>query len=129
MVFQALSFPFRAKLLPLLVGVPAAGMLLFIVLKGLFFETETKTKPLDKAESNRQKIIFIYLVILLGLVLTVGLALGLALFLCFFVFFVGKRAWWLAAVMGLGMYGVIYVLFDLMLHYRLFQGYLLGLFL
>jgi hypothetical protein len=129
MVFQAFSFPFRAKLLPLLVGIPAVGMLFFIVIKGLFFNIEGKTKPLNKDESGRQKIIFIYLAILLGLLLMVGLAWGLALFLFFFLFFVGKQAWWLAGVMGIGMYVVIYVLFDLTLHYRLFQGYLLGLFL
>jgi hypothetical protein len=129
MAASAWGFPFRAKLLPLLMAVPAAALLLYLVLRDLFGDSEKEGNKLTEEEAGRQKKIFIYLLILLGLLLTVGLSAGLAVFLFLFVFFVGKEPWWISLALGAGMFLTVYLLFGVALHYRLFNGYILGLFL
>jgi len=128
MVFTAFDFPFRARLMPLLVGVPAVVMMFVIVVRGLFFKTEGDSKPLTKEQAGRQKTMFLWLLILLGLILTLGLEVGLGIYLCFFVRLVAKQKWWLSIALGAGMALTVFLLFDVALNYHIFKGYLLGIF-
>ena len=123
MVYQAWGFPFRARLMPLLAGIPAAVLMGLIIIKGFFIKPEGDSKPLTDEEKKRQKTIFLCIFALLVLLTLFGLNIGLGIALFLYVWFVAEWKFWQSALMGGGMYLLIYLLFDRLMSFRLYKGY------
>lgn len=121
-VFSALDFPSRSKVLPLIVGVPALGLMLVQVLSDW-----AKPSPQFKREQievHREWVIISALIGFPLLIYVAGLSLGVAAFLLLFVRMVSKQSWLVTILCSLGGFFISYGLFGQLLHYPLYKGLL-----
>ncbi|ATW27148.1 tripartite tricarboxylate transporter TctB family protein [Candidatus Formimonas warabiya] len=122
-VIMSLTFPPKAKLLPLIIGIPGI-ILMIVLLVSDFLKPQKEATSLTKEEKKRQYQMFLGVVALFFIIICTGISLGVALFLFAFIRFVAKRKLLVAFGMALFGFALTYGLFGVALHYPLYKGLL-----
>jgi len=138
-VIMSFGYDPKTRLMPLLVGIPTACLLIFQVVIQFnprlqrFFEIDlfySSSLTKSKAQQPKEKgsltfhftIIFIYFIFIFLL----GFTIGTPLYLCIFLKTYGKQPW-LKSIIASGIAGgVLYLIFNVVLQFYLFEGLLFG---
>ena len=125
-IVEALDFTPKARLIPLIIGVPALVLAVIQVISDYVLVKKESGSKEPSEERARQNTVLIWLLVLVGLIYVFGLLLGLALYLLLFIRFVSKESWIMSVGIGAAGFIAVYLLFVQLLHYPLYKG-LLGI--
>ena len=131
-VVSASSWPFKAALFPLVMGIP----LLALALVQLAFDLQGKTDPaegpaMDLAPSadvapelarRRTLLIFAWMAGFIVLVLLVGFPLAVPLFMFSYLMLQSAAGWWRSLALTAAAWGFFYGLFERLLHFPFGSG-------
>ena len=138
-VIMSFGYDPKTRLMPLLVGIPTLGLLIFQIVVQFnprlqrFFEIDlfhSSNLKKSKARKPEEKgslifhfsIIFLYFI----LIFLLGFTIGTPLYLCIFLKTYGNQPW-LKSIITSGIAGgVLYLVFDVGLQFGLFEGLLFG---
>lgn len=122
-VFMSLGYTPKAKLLPLIIGIPGIILMLIVIVKDLI-KPQKGAKPLTKEETKRQYQMFMGVLAFFVTIIITGISIGVALYLFVFISFFSKRKLIIAFGMALFGFALTYGLFGIVLHYPLYKGLL-----
>lgn len=90
----------------------------------------TRQRPASEhppgTRARREAIAFVLLAVLLGLVLLLGPIVGIFLFVLGYGGAIGRMRWYSALMLSLGVSGVLYLLFVVLLNTQMYHGILPG---
>jgi hypothetical protein len=131
-VVSASSWPLKAALFPLVMGIP----LLVLALVQLVFDLQGKTDPaegpaMDLAPSadvapelahRRTIAIFAWMAAFIVLVLLIGFPLAVPIFMFCYLMLQSAVGWWRSLALTAGAWGFFYGLFERLLHFPFGPG-------
>jgi len=122
-----MGYPEKARMLPLLVGIPGTVMALAQLIRDIRFpEVEALTED-SVATMRRETKMFLWLAIFFAAVMGFGFLYGAPVTVAAFLRIGQKESWAVALVGGVGVWVVLYGVFTKILELFLFDGLLLPL--
>ncbi len=127
MTVIGMSYPEKARMMPLLVGIPGAIMALAQLIRDIRFpEVETPTEE-TASEFRREIKMFSWLALFFVGVIGFGFVYAAPPLVFAFMRFGQKESWVVALIGGVGTWAILYGMFTRMLELFLFEGLLLPL--
>ena len=133
-VFAATSWPWKAALFPLVIGIPLFCLAATEALWTLFGAPAAKNEhevALTTAPASRRRILIVvaWMLGFFAAIALLGFAIAVPLFLFLYLKLQGGEGWMLSTLLTAGVFAVFYGLFDRLLHLPFPQGWLLQFFL
>lgn len=125
MSLVALGFPEKARMMPLLVGVPGTLMALAQLIKDLRTEDPDRAFREGELERRRERHMLLWLAAFLVGVLGFGFLFGAPVLVFAFLRFGQRESWTVALVSAAGVWVILYAVFTRMLGLFLFEGLIL----
>lgn len=122
-----LGYPEKARMMPLLVGVPGTILALAQLIRDIRFPTVEALTEETIAEGRREITMFAWLALFLAGVMSFGFLYAAPVLVFAFMRFGQKESWTVALAGGFGAWVVLYGIFTRLLELFLFEGLLLPL--
>jgi hypothetical protein len=120
-----MSYPDKARMMPLLVGIPGSILALAQLIRDVRFpEVKARTDE-SVAELRTEFKMFFWLAVFFAGVLGFGFIFAAPVLVFAFMRLGQKETWLVAAFGGIGTWTILYGIFEKMLELSLFQGLLL----
>jgi hypothetical protein len=124
-VFAATTWPWKAALFPLVIGIPlfclAATELLWA-----FFGTEEKPEATDAVGRRRVALVAAWMLAFFAAIALLGFPIAVPLFVFLYLKLQGGEGWTMSIVLTVAVFAVFYGLFDALLHLPFPAGWLWG---
>jgi len=128
-VFAAISWPLKAKLFPLVIGIP----LCCLAIAELWLSLKTISKPVDEADGiprqlalRRAAIAAAWIAGFFAAIVLLGFLAAVPAFVLLYLRLQGRERWIFSAVFSAVVWAVFYGLFDQLLHLPFPAGWLLA---
>lgn len=137
-VYQAFSFDPRARLMPLIIGIPTFLLSTAVLVVELVAQwkgkkqtggamdasrvKEAATEEEKRSRSRREIAAVLWLIGLIVIIWLAGLLWSIPIFLILFLRLQGHESWKLTLPISLGTWAVVYLLFVLVLKMELYTG-------
>jgi hypothetical protein len=118
---MALTYPYKAGLMPLVVGLPGAALCLFQIIVEL---RRPGDAPVMSAPVSRELQMFGWLAGFAAAILLLGFLIAVPLMLYLYLRFDSHESQWLSLTIALAGVAVIYGVFDQLLAVQLWDGFL-----
>lgn len=122
-----LGYPEKARMMPLLVGIPGTILALAQLIRDIRFPTVEALTEETIAERRREIAMFAWLALFLAGVMGFGFLYAAPILVFAFMRFGQKESWTVALAGGIGAWVVLYGIFTRLLELFLFEGLLLPL--
>lgn len=126
MTLIALGFPEKARMMPLLVGVPGTLLALAQLIADLRAAEPDKAFKEGQVERRRERHMLAWVGAFLAGVLGFGFLVAAPLLVFAFLRFGQRESWTVAVVSGIGVWVILYAVFTRMLGLFLFEGLILS---
>lgn len=127
MTIIALGFPDKARMMPLLVGVPGTLLALAQLISDFRAVDPDKQFAEGEVERRRERHMLGWIAAFLAGVLGFGFLIAAPLLVFAFLRFGQRESWTVAIVSGVGVWVILYAVFTRMLGLFLFEGLVLPL--
>lgn len=129
-IFAAMSiigmgYPDKARMMPLLVGIPGTILALAQLIHDIRFPRVSARTEESIAEFRAEFKMFFWLALFFAGVIGFGFIFAAPVLVFAFMRFGQKESWLVAAIGGIGTWAILYGIFEKMLELSLFQGLLL----
>jgi len=132
-VLAALDWPLKAKLFPLVIGIPlfclASAEALWTLFGSASVEQARDVALTEGAPQSRTLVATAWIGGFFAAILLLGFPIAVPLFVFLYLVIQGRERWMFAAVFSAVVWGLFYGLFDLLLHLPFPAGYAVSLIL
>jgi len=131
-VVTAMDWPWKAKLFPLVIGIPvfclAAAEVLWVIfgstVRGETMDFQLSTHLPEKVTLRRTALALGWILGFFAAIVLVGFPIAVPLFVFLYVKIQGREGWGLSLVLTLAVWGLFYALFDRLLHLPFLDGWI-----
>jgi hypothetical protein len=124
-VFVATDWPWKAKLFPLVIGIPLFFLALAELLWSLLSKTPPEEAPVHEAAARRTLLACAWIFGFLAAIVLLGFPVAVPLFVFAYLKLQGKEGWIFSLVFTAIVWALFYGLFDQLLHLPFPAGWLL----
>ena len=124
-VFVATDWPWKAKLFPLVIGIPLFFLALAELLWSLLSKAPPEEAPVHEAAARRTLLACAWIFGFLAAIVLLGFPVAVPLFMILYLRLQGKEGWKLSIALTAAVWGAFYGLFDRLLHLPFPDGWLL----
>ena len=114
--YKALSWPPKAALFPLVMGIP----LLVIAVAQVI--VDLRQPPAAGEEWRRGVVVFIWMAVFIALVLLAGFPIAVPIFVFAYLLLESRESWGLALTLAAAAWGFFHLLFERLLHFPFEAG-------
>ena len=115
-VYKALSWPPKAALFPLVMGIP------LLVLAVAQVIVELRRSPVAGEGWRRSLVVFAWMGVFIALVLLAGFPVAVPIFVFAYLLLESRERWALAVTLAAGAWGFFHLLFERLLHFPFEAG-------
>lgn len=115
-VYKALSWPPKAALFPLVMGIPLLVLALAQVV------VELRQQPAVADGWRRPLVVFAWMGAFIALVLLAGFPVAVPVFVLGYLVLESRERWWLSAILAAAAWGFFHLLFERLLHFPFDAG-------
>ena len=115
-VYKALSWPPKAALFPLVMGIPLLVLSLAQVI------VELRQPPVVTDGWRRPLVVFAWMGVFIALVLLAGFSAAVPLFVFGYLMLESRERWWLSVILAAAAWGFFHLLFERLLHFPFDAG-------